>query len=95
VFVDKLARNATGKGLTQRKESQMNKIKTRRLIDSKWTDLAPAQHDKHFVVTRVEVGKATSPGTDSVELRALISKRTRVVTLDQLSDETQWLPDWR
>jgi tryptophan-rich hypothetical protein len=81
--------------LTPRNESQMKKIKTRRLIDSKWTDLAPAQQDKHFVVTRVEVGKTTSSDTDSVELRALISKRTRMVTLDQLSDETLWLPDWR
>lgn len=80
---------------TEEDGSQMNKnLQTRPLIDSKWTDLAPVQRDKHFVVTRVKVRETETLAADSIELRALISKRTRIITRDQLSDKTRWLPDW-
>jgi len=64
------------------------------LIGSKWTDLAPRERDKHFVVTRLG-SKSTAPDhAQGVELRAVISNRARQVSLADLLSGDRWKPGW-
>ena len=65
-----------------------------RLLGSKWTARSPVDRDKHFVVTRLIKGREASNAVESVELEALISRRRRVVSRQELDDEERWQAGW-
>lgn len=59
------------------------------LLGSKWTAAAPVEGQKHFVVLSVikERGQA--------ELLAVTRSVRRLVAIEELRDESRWLPGWR
>ena len=74
----------------------MKKTQTKNLVDSKWTDLDPVEREKHFVVTRIASKSKSNNDTavSSIELRAVLSKRSRIVPADELNDPARWSPGW-
>ena len=75
----------------------MKKTQTKHLVGSKWTDLAPVDREKHFVVTRIapKLDSSNHAVVSAIELRAVISKRSRVVPADELNDAALWSPGWK
>ena len=73
----------------------MKKISQKHLIGSKWTHRIPVERDKHFVVARVYEGENESAGQSFVELRAVLSKRIRILRAAELENTQSWQSDWR
>lgn len=71
----------------------MNQINPRKLLLSKWTASQPANREKHFIVTEClldECGEVVS-----VELQAVLSKRSQQLHWQVLQDSSRWLTGWR
>jgi tryptophan-rich hypothetical protein len=71
----------------------MNKINPKKLLDSKWTAVAPTNKEKHFIVTEIEFdedGLVTSCLIESV-----MSKRSIPVNWHDLKDESHWVYGWQ
>lgn len=75
----------------------MKKTQTKHLVDSKWTDLDPVEREKHFIVTRIASKSKSHNGTtvSAIELRAVISKRSKIVPENELNDPARWSPGWK
>lgn len=75
----------------------MKKTQTKNLIDSKWTDLDPVEREKHFIVTRIVSKSKSNNGTavSAIELRAVISKRSKTIPENELNDPARWSPGWK
>jgi len=75
----------------------MKKTQTKNLVDSKWTDLDPVKREKHFIVTRIASKSKSNNGTavSAIELRAVISKRSKIVPENELNDPARWSPGWK
>ncbi len=61
---------------------------------SKWTTTAPRRREKHFLVTRVVQPDPPDAPIESVEIEAVISKRSSIIRWRELTDPTQWLQGW-
>ncbi len=71
----------------------MNKINPKKLLNSKWTAVAPQNKEKHFLVTKIEFD-----ADDSViycALEAVLSKREAAIQWEDLKDSSQWLLGWK
>jgi tryptophan-rich hypothetical protein len=71
----------------------MNRINPAKLQGSKWTAVAPANKEKHFIVTQVtfdEKGTVTN-----CELEAVISGRTYRIDWHSLKDDNKWKAGWK
>ena len=75
----------------------MKKTQTKNLVDSKWTDLDPVRREKHFIVRRIVSSSKLDNGTAvrTIELCAVISKRSKIVSENELNDPARWLPGWK
>lgn len=76
------------------KPDRPSSLDPKRLLDSKWTASVPEHGEKHFVVTRVLDATTAPARAPSVELRCLLTKRTRIVAQTDLLDPERWRPDW-
>ncbi len=71
----------------------MSKINPKKLLNSKWTAVAPQNREKHFVVTKIKF-----EADDSViycALEAVLSKRKVAIQWEELKDASQWLQGWK
>ncbi len=66
----------------------------KKLVDSKWTAVVPEDREKHFIVTRVLDAETVAVRAPSVELRCLLTKRSRIVPQSDLRDPERWRPGW-
>ena len=66
----------------------------KKLLDSKWTAVEPEDREKHFVVIRILDGQQPQERVPSVELRCLLTKRSRLVAQAELADPERWRPGW-
>lgn len=71
----------------------MNQINPDKLLLSKWTAAAPVQREKHFIVTECQRDELDE--IISVDLQAVLSKRTQRLPWQQLKDTSQWLMGWQ
>ena len=71
----------------------MNQINPKKLLNSKWTAVAPENKEKHFLVSEVEFDEDGL--VISCYLEALISKRCVPICWRQLKDNTNWLQGWK
>lgn len=71
----------------------MNKIDPKKLLNSKWTDLAPANKDKHFIVTRLEANKEGR--VISCLIEPIMSKREFLIDWRDLQDDDRWAQGWK
>jgi len=73
-------------------ESGVNKLSPKKLLNSKWTAVHPANKEKHFVVTDVKYDDE-----DNVvfcELEAVMSKNSYQIQWRELQDAANWLQGW-
>lgn len=72
----------------------MNQINPRKLLLSKWTAVQPLQREKHFIVTDCQLDEQEEVVV-SVDLQAVLTKRTQRLPWKLLKDSKQWQAGWR
>ena len=72
----------------------VNLLSPKKLLQTKWTAVAPRNKEKHFLVTKVI--EPVPPGSPvvSVEIEAVHSRRARVIAWRDLKDAAQWRRGW-
>jgi tryptophan-rich hypothetical protein len=71
----------------------MNNINPKKLLNSKWTAVAPVNKEKHFMVTEIEFDEEGIVVFCSIE--AVMSKRAASIDWHDLQDETRWVYGWQ
>ena len=71
----------------------MNRINPRKLLNSKWTAVNPANREKHFVVTEIEFDEDGRVSHCLIE--AVISKRAEPIDWETLKNTDCWLQGWQ
>ena len=71
----------------------MNKINPKKLLNSKWTALAPTKKEKHFMVTEIEFDEEAVVISCSIE--AVMSKRTTPIDWHDLKNDNNWVHGWK
>lgn len=74
--------------------SQRNPLSSKKLLHSKWTAVAPANKEKHFVVTRVVAPDPPAVNAQWVEVEAVRSGRATLMQWRDLTDREQWRQGW-
>ena len=71
----------------------MNKINPKKLLNSKWTAVAPINKEKHFLVTEVEFDEEGDVIHCLIE--AVISSRPEPIEWPELKNNANWLQGWQ
>ena len=71
-----------------------NSLNPKKLLNTKWTAVAPSHKEKHFMVTRVLLPEPPATRVEDVELEAVHSKRTQRLPWRALTDAGQWRQGW-
>ncbi|MEH6559146.1 MAG: TIGR02450 family Trp-rich protein [Oceanicoccus sp.] len=71
----------------------MNSINPKKLLNSKWTAVIPANKEKHFIVSEVEFDEGDVVVLCCVE--AVMSKRVISIDWHDLKDDSCWLYGWK
>lgn len=71
----------------------MNKINPKKLLNSKWTAVIPANKEKHFIVSEVEFDENDMVVLCCIE--AVMSKRSIPINWHELKNESTWLYGWK
>lgn len=71
----------------------MNRINPRKLMLSKWTAVQPARREKHFLVTECQRDELDEVVT--IDLQAVLTRRTQRLPWQALQDSSQWLMGWK
>jgi tryptophan-rich hypothetical protein len=72
----------------------MNAVHPKKLLLSKWTAVAPAGRDKHFLVALVVLPEPPVTRIDWVEIEAVHSKRCQRIAWRELRDDSRWRQGW-
>jgi tryptophan-rich hypothetical protein len=68
-------------------------INPKKLLNSKWTAVAPVNKEKHFMVVDVEFDE--EGGVVACELEAVMSKRNFDIDWRDLKQGDLWLQGWK
>lgn len=71
----------------------MNQINPDKLLLSKWTAVQPVKREKHFIVTECQLDELDD--VVSVDLQAVLTRRTQRLPWRDLQDSATWLAGWR
>lgn len=71
----------------------MNTLNPKKLLNSKWTAVNPANKEKHFLVTEVEF--AENGAIVHCLIEAVMTRRSMVIEWSTLANDDQWLYGWR
>lgn len=71
----------------------MNKLNPKKLLNSKWTALAPLNKEKHFMVIKIMIDE-DQVVTECI-MQALMSKRDFNVQWRNLKDTNKWQQGWK
>lgn len=71
----------------------MNQINPSKLLLSKWTAVRPVQREKHFIVTECQLDDLEN--VISVDVQAVLSKRTQRLPWKKLKNSSHWLTGWQ
>jgi tryptophan-rich hypothetical protein len=71
-----------------------HRLSPKKLLLTKWTAVAPARREKHFIVTRVIEPEAPQTAVSLVELEAVHSKRSLTLHWRELTDAATWRRGW-
>ena len=74
-------------------ENSMNKINPKKLLNSKWTAVKPANKEKHFLVTEMEFDEDGDVIHCLIE--AVISNRSEPIDWQELINTDNWLQGWK
>lgn len=70
----------------------MKKISPKKLLNSKWTAVAPQNKEKHFVITQVEFDEEGL--VVLCVIQAVMNKREQEINWRDLNDMEQWRVGW-
>jgi tryptophan-rich hypothetical protein len=71
----------------------LNKISPNKLLNSKWTAVAPINKEKHFMIIEVEYDE--DGVVISCEIEAIMSKRVTSIYWPDLKDTHNWIQGWK
>ena len=71
----------------------MKKINPKKLLNSKWTAVAPTNKEKHFLVTEIEFDEEGVVASCLIE--AVMSKRSMTINWNDLKDDSNWDHGWK
>ena len=71
----------------------MNKINPKKLLNSKWTAVTPANKEKHFIVSEIEFNEDGLVISCGIE--AVMSKRAIPINWHELKDDSNWVHGWK
>ena len=72
----------------------MNPLKPKKLLLTKWTAVKPVAKQKHFLVSRVIEPELPTDPIELVELEAVFSKVTQIISWRDLQDDGVWRQGW-
>jgi tryptophan-rich hypothetical protein len=72
----------------------MNPLNAKKLLLTKWTAVKPVAKQKHFLVSKVIKPEEPSDPIELVEIEAVFSKATQIISWRELQDDTVWLQGW-
>jgi len=72
----------------------MNPLNPKKLLLSKWTAVTPLAKQKHFLVSRVIQPTLPDDPIELVEIEAVFSKATQVISWRDLQNEEVWRQAW-
>ena len=71
----------------------MNKINTKKLLNSKWTTFRPINKEKHFLISKLEFDENDKVYHCLIE--AVISSRIYSINLTELKESKRWIRGWK
>ena len=71
----------------------MNKINPKKLLNSKWTAVTPANKEKHFIVSEIEFD--VEGLVVECYIDAVMSKQPMPIDWHELKDESKWIHGWK
>jgi len=72
---------------------RLNKINPKKLLNSTWTAVHPVQKELHFIVTDLRLNQEGE--VVHCELEAIMTKRSRIIEWQTLTDSDEWLQGWK
>ena len=73
----------------------MNNLSPKKLLLSKWTAVEPIDKQKHFLVSKVILPEPPSEKIEFVEIEAVYSKKTSLISWRDLTNSELWLQGWK
>ena len=71
----------------------MNKISSKKLLNSKWTAVSPSIKEKHFLISKLEFDE--NDNVTHCLIEAVISNRTELINWQDLKESEHWFQGWR
>ena len=72
----------------------MNKLSPKKLLLTKWTAVKPITKQKHFLVSKVIKPEEPNDPIELVEIEAVFSKATQIISWRELQDDSVWRQGW-
>jgi len=72
----------------------MNPLNPKKLLLTKWTAVTPMAKQKHFLVSRVIQPEQLTDPIEDVELEAVFSKATQIISWRELQNDSVWRQGW-
>ena len=70
------------------------RLNPKKLPLSKWTAVQPVNKEKHFLVVRLLEPDLEGAPVETVEMEAILTRRTFVLPWRALTDEAVWQQGW-
>ena len=71
----------------------MNKINTKKLLNSKWSAVKPINKEKHFLISELEFDENDKVIHCLIE--AVISHRVQPINWEELKESEHWIQGWK
>lgn len=75
------------------RDNQRTKLSPKKLLNSKWTALAPINKQKHFIVVEVEYDEDSN--VIDCQIQAIMNKENTHIDWRDLQDSSLWLQGWK
>jgi tryptophan-rich hypothetical protein len=73
----------------------MNNLSPKKLLLTKWTAVQPIDKQKHFLVSKVILPEPPSEKIEFVEIEAVYSQKTSLISWRDLTNSEIWLQGWK
>jgi tryptophan-rich hypothetical protein len=72
----------------------VNPLNAKKLLLTKWTAVKPVAKQKHFLVSKVIKPEEPSDPIELIEIEAVFSKATQIISWRELQDGSVWRQGW-
>ena len=71
----------------------MNKVNSKKLLNSKWTAVNSIYKEKHFLITKLELDENNKVTQCLIE--AVITRQEKLINWAELKDNQHWVQGWK